>query len=105
MSGVSGGDVQPDSVATTAVVLEQDEREASTSGSSETGNASKTPCAFYMRTGTCAYVSFLHLSVLLVHVSIVNDHTVQPACAVQCICSVLGMLSANDATSCILRTE
>lgn len=34
-----------------------EEAPASTSGRSEPDAATKTPCAFYMRTGTCAYVS------------------------------------------------
>lgn len=75
MSGVSG--VEPESVPTSKAEqqppAEEEEQQAddqeedgtaggeeapaSTSGRSEPDAATKTACAFYMRTGTCAYVS------------------------------------------------
>jgi len=66
MSGVSIPEEEPPSSAPPAAVdKQQAEQEASTSGRSETEAAAKTPCAFYMRTGTCAYVSPQATPVLL----------------------------------------
>jgi hypothetical protein len=61
MSGVSGSEDDPAPSCTaqsSSTEREQaaEQEEASTSGGSES-ETTKTPCAFYMRTGTCAYVS------------------------------------------------
>jgi hypothetical protein len=61
MSSVSAADEEQSASCAPQVVEEkqqptEDAQECETSGS-DAEAATRTPCAFYMRTGTCAYVS------------------------------------------------
>jgi hypothetical protein len=77
MSGVSAVEEDQSASCAPQVVEEkqqptEDPQECETSGS-DAEAATRTPCAFYMRTGTCAYVSAAVLPPAVVDASIAMD--------------------------------